>query len=108
MNLPIYRALIAAFVALAIAASLFGAMYGLASSGDVRRLFRWTFIIATASIGCASFLNVACGVQHKIMWGRGGLMDYEKRRGLTYLIDIFAFVALGAFMFIMTARFSFL
>lgn len=59
----------------------------------------------SAAFGCALAVNVACGIQHRRMLGRGGSIITQAQSGRWFfIVDLPAYIGLSAFLFFIAYR----
>jgi hypothetical protein len=78
--------------------------------GTLARHAKTLYVITCLALGSAGLVNVSCGLQHRTIWGRGGLRTYGKTDRvdrICYALDLIVFSAGGTWMLVLAGKFWF-
>ena len=104
MSFRFYRVSFFALLYIGLAALVALLMCSLASSNMPRLAAKTLFSAALLPLGISSLLNAACGLQHRKMWGRGGLRSYQREEKISFGIDLTVFAAGGLFLSVLSFK----
>jgi len=104
MSFRLYRIFFFTALGVGFASLLSLLAYSLVLSEMPRTLSRALLTSAMLFWGFASLLSVACGLQHRKMWVKGGLRSYKNEEKASLAIDLTVFATFGAVLWVLAFK----